>query len=216
MAIVKHSNKAKKKDTVLVPTENSFLSKAEDYQVDIDQDLTGLSLGELAIRYEEIDRQSHLLKGKILLEARTRFPSDKEFGQWVKATHSLCVGSNQQTRNRLINLADRFGDDKYDMDGISITAAYELSSPANVDIFEKVYKEVHGKNLSVKEVKALIADKSEKQDEAAAKKEDYPGSDLCAEEELAIKIVDKILKGETTGFKRDVLQRALKYLDSKK
>jgi len=211
MAIIKHS-KTKKKDTKLVTTESSFLSKAEDYQVDIDPDLKGLSLDDLAVRYEEIDRQSHILKGKILLEARSRFGSDKEFGKWI-STQTLCLGSGtQKTRNRLMHLAEFFDDDNRDMEGISITAAYEISSPANKEIAEKIYGEVHKKNLSVKEVKALIVDNSEKQDDIEVKKEDQ----LCVEEELAIKIVDKVLKGKTSSFKRDVLQRAIKYLDNQK
>ncbi len=216
MAIIKHS-KAKKKDTNLVTTENNFLSKAEDYQVDIDPDLKELSLDDLAVRYEEIDRQSHLLKGKILLEARSRFESDKEFGRWI-ATQTLCLGSGtQKTRNRLMHLADFFTNDR-DMQGISITAAYEISSPSNSEIAEKVYKEVREKNLSVKEVKELIADNSGNKigtdKKVDTKKESM--NDLCVEDKLAIKIVDKIMKGKTTGFKRDVLQKALKYLNNKK
>jgi len=216
VAIIKHS-KAKKKDTNLVTTENNFLSKAEDYQVDIDPDLKELSLDDLAVRYEEIDRQSHLLKGKILLEARSRFESDKEFGRWI-ATQTLCLGSGtQKTRNRLMHLADFFTNDR-DMQGISITAAYEISSPSNSEIAEKVYKEVREKNLSVKEVKELIADNSGNKigtdKKVDTKKESM--NDLCVEDKLAIKIVDKIMKGKTTGFKRDVLQKALKYLNNKK
>jgi hypothetical protein len=214
MAIIKR-NQVKKKEHEVAVTESDFLAKAEDYQVDIDPDLKELSLDELAVRYEEIDRQSHILKGKILLEAKTRFDSDKEFGQWV-ASQTLCLGSTQKTRNRLMHLAKFFDSDNRDMDGISITTAYEISSPANKKIAEKIYEEAHEKNLSVEEVKTLILDNSEKQDDTKAKKEDRPESDLCVEEELAIKIVDKILKGETPGFKHDVLQRALKYLDNQK
>jgi len=213
MAIIKR-RQSKKKDTRLATTENNFLAKAEDYQVDIDSDLKDLSLDELVVRFEEIDRQSHLLKGKILLEARSRFKSDPEFGKWI-STQSNCLGRSQKTRNRLMHLAGFFTDSK-DLDGISISAAYEISSPANKEIAEKVYEEVHEKNLSLKEVRALLVDNSEKQDEAKSKKEDHSDSGLCDEEEMAIKIVDKILKGETTGFKRDVLQRAIKYLDNQK
>ncbi|MCK5869514.1 MAG: hypothetical protein KAG45_02520 [Methyloprofundus sp.] len=209
-------NRVKKKDHEIAVTEDAFLAKAEDYQVDINPDLKQLSLDELAVWYEEIDRQSHLLKGKILLEARTRFESDKEFGQWVKTTQTLCLGSTQKTRNRLMHLAEFFDVDGRNMEGISITAAYEISSPANKEIAEKIYKEAHENNLSVEEVKTLVLDNSEKQGDAKAKKEDYPDSNLCAEEKLAIKIVDKILKGETLGFKRDVLQKAIKYLDNQK
>jgi hypothetical protein len=46
--------------------------------------LSDLSLDELANRYFEIDTQSRLLKGAILLEARSRFKADIEFGNWIK------------------------------------------------------------------------------------------------------------------------------------
>ncbi len=151
MAIInrKQLKKRKQEDQI---TEQEFLSKAEDYQADITHDLTVLSLDDLAIQYAEIDQQSNLLKGNILLEARSRFPSDKEFGQWI-STHSLCVGS-QQSRNRLMHLADFFSDGR-DMEGIAITAAYEISAPVNRGKALAAYNKVRGKNLSVKEVKDL-------------------------------------------------------------
>jgi len=218
MAIIKR-NQVKKKEHEASATKGAFLAKAEDYQIDIDPDLKELSLDELSIRYEEIDRQSHLLKGKILLEARTRFKSDTEFGQWIKSTQTLCLGSTQKTRNRLMHLAEFFDGDNRDMRGISITSAYEISSPVNKKIAEKVYEKAHEKNLSVKDVKALILDNSEKQDsteeKSGTKKEDNHDFGLSMEEKLAINIVDTILKGEPIVVKRTVLKISLKYLASK-
>lgn len=86
--------------------ENKTLSIIGTHQLDINPDLKNLSLDDLIIQFQEVDRQYHLLKGKILLEARSRFLSDKEFGKWV-SSHSSWVGS-QQSRNRLMHLADFF------------------------------------------------------------------------------------------------------------
>lgn len=115
--------------------------------------LATLSLDDLARRFVDIGQQAHLLQGQILLEARNRFPSDKEFGQWC--TLSLCEGSMQH-RNRLMNLARYFED--REMLGISLTVAYEISAPANQDIADAVYQYTKGKNLKVFEVKEKIAE----------------------------------------------------------
>jgi len=65
------------------------------HQLDITPDLTTLSLDDLIIQFQEVDRQYHLLKEKILLEARGLFLSDKEFGKWV-SSQSSWVASNQE------------------------------------------------------------------------------------------------------------------------
>lgn len=113
--------------------------------------LSTLTLDDLAMRFADIGRQAHLLQGQILLEARNRFPSDKEFGQWC--TLSLCEGSMQH-RNRLMNLARYFKDKE--MLGISLTIAYEISAPANEQIADTVYEYAKGKDLKVTDVKKKI------------------------------------------------------------
>ena len=115
--------------------------------------LQDLSLDELANRFEDIGQQAQLLQGQILLEARNRLGSDKEFGKWC-ASHSICVGSQQQ-RNRLIHLA-RFFEGR-ELDRISISAAYEISAPANKKIAEEIYEYAKGKNLPLAEVRRQIA-----------------------------------------------------------
>jgi len=209
MALINQKQLKNNKKKELV-TEQEFLAKAEDYQQDINPNLSILSIEELALQYLEIDRQSHLLKGKILLEARTRFQSDKEFGQWV-STHSLCVGS-QQSRNRLMHLASFF-DDNRDMTGIAITAAYEISSPANEAKAAEVYKEVYGKNLSVKKVKELLQGDIKKEVKGRKK------TSLKYKENVkntAIDFIDNKMSGETDEFILDVLQGAIKYLNQKR
>ena len=213
MAIINRKQLKKRKQEGLI-TEQEFLSKAEDYQADIIKpDLVGLSLDNLAIQYAEIDQQSNLLKGNILLEARSRFPSDREFGQWI-STHSLCVGS-QQSRNRLMHLADFFSDGR-DMKGISITAAYEISAPVNRDKALTVYNKVCGKNLSVKEVKGLLDEGSEKRIKKINSKVEEKNIDNNEVNSMAINLLDKVMVGKTKSFKLDALKKAILYLEEKK
>ena len=213
MAIInrKQLKKRKQEDQI---TEQEFLSKAEDYQADIiPLDLAGLSLNDLAIQYAEIDQQSNLLKGNILLEARSRFPSDKEFGQWI-STHSLCVGS-QQSRNRLMHLADFFRDGR-DMEGIAITAAYEISAPVNRDKALTVYNKVRGKNLSVREVKELLTKNNTKQIEKInSKVDEIKKIDDKEVQIVAIDLVDNIMIGKNNSFKLNVFKKAILYLKKK-
>jgi hypothetical protein len=117
-------------------------------------DLTSLSLDELAFQFESIEQQSQLLQGRILLEARSRLNSDIEFGEWVsKHTGTLCSTTRQQ-RTRLMNLARYFGNK--DIKGISLTVCYEISAPVNEDVADKVYEYALNRNLSVADIKAKI------------------------------------------------------------
>ncbi|MEI6746887.1 MAG: hypothetical protein WCL34_13065 [Methylococcaceae bacterium] len=116
-------------------------------------DLTILTLDELAARYNSIDQQSQLFKGLILLQARERLPSNKEFGNWIKSIQALCL-DNQPTLTRYMNFAKYFKDK--DRTGISLTAAYEISAPANEDVADKIYEYALNKNLPVSEIKAQI------------------------------------------------------------
>lgn len=129
--------------------EKNFTNQVDKFN------LKDLSLEELATRYEDIDRQSQLFKGLILLEARSRFKSNNEFGDWVKSVQTLCLDA-QEVRTRYMNLARYFKDKE--MTGISITAAYEISAPINEAIADKVYEYAKGKNLKVAEVKQKIAE----------------------------------------------------------
>ena len=116
-------------------------------------DLSTLTLDDLANRYEEIHQQSQLLKGLILLEARNRFPSNNEFGEWIQTVHALSVDS-QQTRTKFMNFARYF--QNKERNGISLTACYEISAPVNEDVADKVYEYALNRNLSVADIKAKI------------------------------------------------------------
>ena len=131
-------------------TETFVTNGAVDYQV---QDLTVLSLDDLADRYAQIDQQSQLMKGLILLEARNRFASNNEFGDWIKTVQTLCL-DRQEVRTRYMNFA-RYFKDKERL-GISLTAAYEISAPVNEAVADRVYEYALNKNLPVAEIKKQI------------------------------------------------------------
>ena len=127
--------------------------KSIDY-IEGRENLSKLSLEELAVRYGDIDQQAQLMKGAILVEARKRFVSNLEFSQWVDSMRTLCSDTPQH-RTRLMNLA-RFFENR-EIIGISLTACYEISAPINADIADKVYQAALNQNLSVAQIKAEIA-----------------------------------------------------------
>lgn len=126
--------------------EENFLNQVDKFT------LADLTLEQLADRYKDIDRQSQMMKGLILLEARNRFSSNQEFGNWV-----VNIGLSDdsfQNRNLFMNLARFFQNRK--MSGISLTVAYEISRPSNENIAEKIYEYALDKNLKVSEIKKQI------------------------------------------------------------
>lgn len=122
--------------------------------IDNSDDLKALTLEQLADRFESIGNQAQLLLGSILLEARERFDSDIEFGEWITNIGGTLCSTTRQHRTRLMNLA-RFFKGK-ELLGISLTAAYEISAPVNSDVADKIYDHALNKNLPVSEIKAQI------------------------------------------------------------
>jgi hypothetical protein len=122
--------------------------------IDNSDDLKALTLEQLADRFESIGNQAQLLLGNILLEARERFESDIEFGEWITNIGGTLCSTSRQHRTRLMNLA-RFFKGK-ELLGISLTAAYEISAPVNKDVADKIYEYALNKNLSVEEIKKSI------------------------------------------------------------
>ncbi len=87
-----------------------------------------------------------------LLEARGRFLSNIEFGQWLSVNFTELNSSNT---GKLINLAKYFQGDKT-LEGISISAGYLIASPNNREIADKVVSmSVYLKN---KKVDILLCD----------------------------------------------------------
>jgi hypothetical protein len=140
--------KLKKNKNDLVTLENNFIQSVDRTR------LEDLDLNELANRYIEIHSQAHMMKGLILLEARNRFSSNNEFGDWVKSVIAIC-DDGFQVRNRLMNYAKFF--QNKDTIGISLSACYQISAPANAEVADKVYQVALGKNLSVAQIKVEIA-----------------------------------------------------------
>lgn len=166
--------------------EEMFINKGNP------NDLSGLDLEQLAQRYVEIDAQSQLLKGLILLEARNRFESDREFGAWVQSTQALCLGGGQPARTRYMNLA-RFFKDR-DMTGISLTAAYEISRPDNAEIAEEIYIYALNKNLKVEDIKQKIelVKTSLTEDNKNEHNQDASKSSVKDKQKIHIKMIHKI------------------------
>jgi hypothetical protein len=194
------------------PTLTKLNSEAHFINQANSSDLTGLSLEGLAQRYNDIDQQSQIYKGLILLEARGRFSSDKEFGQWI-ATHGLSV-SSQQNRTLFMNLA-RFFKDK-DMRGISLTAAYEISRPDNSDVAEKIYAEVLNKNLSVSEIKRKIkvAKSVPAIDASAATEEEREEQDQNLSTEEQVDAGSIVIETEVVKKPGDLIDLTLSHLGS--
>jgi hypothetical protein len=194
------------------PTLTKLNSEAHFINQANSSDLTGLSLEGLAQRYNDIDQQSQIYKGLILLEARERFSSDKEFGQWI-ATHGLSV-SSQQNRTLFMNLA-RFFKDK-DMRGISLTAAYEISRPDNSDVAEKIYAEVLNKNLSVSEIKRKIkvAKSIPAIDTSVSSEEDEGTQNKNLSTEEQIDTGSKVIETEVVNYPDGPVDLTLFHLDS--
>jgi len=138
MAIGKLNKKSVVANVISV---DAFLAKAEDNMPSImAMDLSSLTLDDLVSQYIEVDRQSHILKGRILLEARRRFPSNKEFGDWRSLNFSGRLP--QQTANNLMSLARFFDEFNRPLGNIPVSAGYLISAPKYEDIAEQVYERV--------------------------------------------------------------------------
>jgi hypothetical protein len=151
-----NKKKVSSKSTVLrATTVNDFLSKAEDNKpVDFVVDLSSLTLDELVAQYIDVDRQYHILKGQILLEARRRFISNQEFGEWRSLNFS---GLPQQTANNLMNLARYFNEKTRPLAHIPVSVGYLISAPINQPIAEIVYKKtLEIEKPTLKDVRDLI------------------------------------------------------------
>jgi hypothetical protein len=111
---------------------------------------------QLVDEYLSIDRQSQLLKGKILLVLRDKFPSNNEFSEFIEKHLGTICSDTRQSRTRYMNLA-RFFSGGREMGKIGLSAAYEISAPINADIAVEVYEYAKDKNLPLAEVRRQIA-----------------------------------------------------------
>jgi len=202
----------------LPTTEQAFIENAENhipkqlnpFSADA---LKGLSEDELVQRYKDVDQQSQLFKGQILLEMRSRFVSNIEFGQWCSVNFTERDSSNT---GKLINLA-RFFQGNKSLNGIPISAAYLIAAPGNKDISQKVYNQVSGKNLKLDEIKGMISNYRIDSKHKGLEIDESKAKQL---EDGVTKLLDILLKkifyGKDKVFIISVLQGALKKLKSSK
>jgi len=136
-----------------------FANKAEKNSLNKESNeinLSGLSLDDLVVQYVDIDRQSHILKGLILLEARKRFSSNNEFGEWRSLKFNGRVTGQMATH--LMNLS-KFFNDKRPLGNIPISAGYIMAAPKLEDVADVVYErvsEIHKPSLNT--VKEIISE----------------------------------------------------------
>jgi hypothetical protein len=121
--------------------------------------LSEINTENLISGFDSVGEQTQLLKGKILLEIRKRCHKEgitlKDLITSLGIKHSSLLNLSPAQRNRLMNLAEFFNDER-PMSGISVTVAYEISAPRNEKIAEKLYGEAFEKNLTVDDIKVFI------------------------------------------------------------
>lgn len=197
-----------------------YIARAENYIPQVNspfdvETLEKLTLDELAIRYKEIDRQSQLFKGQILLEARRRFPSNIEFGDWRSVNFTELSSSNT---GKLINLAKFFQGGRT-LEGIPVSAGYLLAAPSNEDIADKVYTEIKNKNLKFDEIKEIIAqNKYIISDNYLNKNNQHDKRSQSDKgiEKFTIQLLGKTFHGKSDDFIEAVLKLALLKLKKRK
>lgn len=119
--------------------------------------LKELTLDQIAGECILIDRNSKLKYGFLLLEARTRFSADQEFGSWRSKNF---LGLDMAQASTLMNLARFFS--SLPMAEIPVSVGYMLSAPKNVEsgVSDQAYKEIIEHNdgkISIKEAKEIIS-----------------------------------------------------------
>lgn len=210
MAIGKISKRVKGE---LPKTTKDFIANADNFIVNADNPfdaglLKELTLDDLVFRYKEIDYQSQLFKGQILLEARGRFLSNIEFGQWLSVNFTELNSSNT---GKLINLAKYFQGDKT-LEGISISAGYLIASPNNREIADKIYKKIKNKSFRIEEIKALIADYKNISIDFNKQQESQVSQDVV---DLSTHLLEDVFSGKTDFFVKSVLAETLLQLKAR-
>lgn len=176
--------------------EDKFLSSVNTGASSPETDLKLLSLDELADRAESIIRQSKEMLARILLEGRRRFKSNKEFGRWIASIDGLS-DITRQHRNDMLNWAAF--EEMHPMIGISMTAGFEISAPANSNIAEKVYKYCYKKNRPVTDVKKYIT----KLKSTSSIEKQVSESETIEQEEKSQSENESILSSDVENYKNN-------------
>lgn len=160
MAIKPYAETAARKAS-LNPTshDDNYITELNIFSLDR---ISALSNDEIIDRIEAIESQSWLLKSRLLWELRKRYPSDKEFGQYIKAwltsTRHLVASSQSQITN-LVSIG-RFCEETRidDMGSIKVyqKSLLALSQLEDTAVAKKILRNIVNKNLPVEEVKRVI------------------------------------------------------------
>lgn len=134
-------------------------------KINLSNNLKHQSLGFLVKQFDDIGNQSQILQGLILIEINARCYQERcTFDEYVEkeeiTNSSLCTITHQH-RTRLMNLAKFFTEDR-PMEGISITAGYEISAPKNSKVAVAVYNRAVNQNYPVKTIQEMIRDEMSK------------------------------------------------------
>jgi hypothetical protein len=205
---------ARRVEGVLPTTTKEYIANADNYMANSGNPfdislLKKLTLDDLVLRYKEIDYQSQLFKGQVLLEARERFQSNIGFGKWLSVNFTELNSSNT---GKLINLAKYFQGEKT-LKGIPISAAYLIASPNNKEIADKIYKKIKHKNLKIEAIKQIIAGYKSLDIDSQDRQEKLADQDVI---EFSAHLLENIFSGKKDFFIKSVLMESLQQLNNRK
>lgn len=142
--------------------QRAFVDGKSDESVFSLQRLDLLSQDEIVERIDAIEAQAWLLKARLIWELRKRFPSDKEFGQYLNVLRNSTSQFMASSSSQVSKLAaiGRFCEEHKisDMGKTKVyqESLYELARLEDKVIASKILKTVRNKHLSVADVKRII------------------------------------------------------------
>ena len=142
--------------------QRAFVDGKADESVFSLQRLDLLSQDEIVERIDAIEAQAWLLKARLIWELRKRFPSDKEFGQYLNVLRNSTSQFMASSSSQVSKLAaiGRFCEEHKisDMGKTKVyqESLYELARLEDKVIASKILKTVRNKHLSVADVKRII------------------------------------------------------------
>ncbi len=142
--------------------QRAFVDGKSDESVFSLQRLDLLSQDEIVERIDAIEAQAWLLKARLIWELRKRFPSDKEFGQYLNVLRNSTSQFMASSSSQVSKLAaiGRFCEEHKisDMGKTKVyqESLYELARLEDKVIASKILKTVRNKHMSVADVKRII------------------------------------------------------------
>ena len=142
--------------------QRAFVDGKSDESVFSLQRLDLLSQDEIVERIDAIEAQAWLLKARLIWELRKRFPSDKEFGQYLNVLRnstSQFIASSSSQVSKLAAIGRFCEEHKISDMGknkVYQESLYELARLEDKVIASKILKTVRNKHMSVADVKRII------------------------------------------------------------